>query len=264
MSEIKQKIEQHIRYNKNVSSMSVSETDALVYAIICLYIDKDTNKGYPTIDTLYKESKLRRNTILKSIKNLEANGFIKLKKIIQKDSNGKLIPNKYPYYEYTVDKLNKDFVMMSKRFIQLDIDNNLKAFLIKIHPLFLTDIEGMRAKMYITYADLALLCNCNESTIRRRISKLLKLGIIEECIDTLSKEGHKRKLLIFNLVNMKQELLKHQVDDHEVRLSNIEKRLEKQELEIAYLYRVNRIKSQHLSKEEKVKERLKLNIALNN
>lgn len=199
------KIEPFLKLNSLLSEAASSDIEAYVYAVIAMHINRETRQAFPSIKRLCKLTRYDKETIIGAIKNLTALGYVKK---IQVGSGRGRIKNMYE-----IKDLKKGFVMISYRFMNDNsIPRELKAFLIKIHPLLDTRVEGLRAKLCISINELCSRFGYNPRIIKERIKKLIDLGIIEfeSAIKSRKKfaYGDKKNVFIFNLSIISQDILK--------------------------------------------------------
>lgn len=143
----KKKIEPFLKYDSNLGSASISEIDAFVYAVIAMHANNETRESYPSVRRICELTGYDAKTVLESIHCLELKCYFTIKKA---STSGGYIRN-----IYCLPNLDKDFIMMSHKFIEAEeIPRDLKAFLIKIHPKLDTRIEGNRAKLVISISEL--------------------------------------------------------------------------------------------------------------
>ena len=148
----------------------------------------------------------------------------------------------------------------------MDIDNKLKAFLIKIHPFLDTRISGLRAKLTVSYTELAIYLDCQVRTVKKKIERLMSLGIVEDETIVLSRKRYNTQsnMFIFNLPAMKQEILKlkERVDKHDVILDSVMLEQKAMREEIAYLKKMINYKNNELNNyKESIQENRKLIIS---
>lgn len=248
MKKKKKEIEPFLKYDSNLESESISEYAAFVYAIIAMHADNNTREAYPSYRRICEMTGYDSKTVLEAIHTLEEKGFFTIKKV---PAAGGYVRN-----IYCLPNLDKDFIMMSHKFIEAEeIPKDLKAFLIKLHPKLDTRIEGDRAKLTMSISDLCAYFGYRPRTIKEKLKRLIKLGIIEFEGFTTSRKLYNSQIniFIFNLPKMHQSLLKlkervykveSKVDEHEERIKMLEE-------ELAFVKRKNR----YLENERRMNEK---------
>lgn len=242
-------IEPFIKYNSKISSRLMSEADGLVFSIIAMHANNKTGIAYPSIQRICHLSGYDKTTVLKSIESLNMFKFLTVK---QSKS-----PKGYIKNIYILPELSKDFIMISHKFILSPIEKDLKAFLIKIHPLLDTRVDGPRAKLCLFIYELCDLFGYRERTIKDRLNRLIALGIIEFDGMYVSRKrfNNNTNIFIFNLPAMHQEILKRKESKYVSTPIDDEKseKIRALEEELAYEKSVNR----HLLEEKGMKDIIK-------
>lgn len=249
MKNEKEKIEPFLKYDSKLNDNSISETDAFVYAVIAMHANNETREAYPSIRRICEITKYDKDTVMDSIDVLKSKGYFTVRQVVA--SIG------YFRNVYYLPNLDKDFIMMSHRFIEAeDIPRDLKAFLIKIQPKLDTRVEGNRAKLIISIPELCDFFGYRPRTIKDKLKRLIDLGIIEFEGMTVSKKrfNNNTNVFIFNLPAMKQEILKlkEKVFKMEIKVDDHEERIRKLEEELA----AERRKRRYLEDEKRMNERV--------
>lgn len=248
MKNEKVETEPFIKYNSKISSSFMSEADGLVFSVIAMHANNETGIAYPSIQRICNLSGYDKTTVLKSIESLSKFEFLTVK---QSKS-----PKGYAKNIYILPELSEDFIMISHRFILSPIEKDLKAFLIKVHPLLDTRIDGLRAKLCIFIYELCDLFGYKERTIKDRINRLIKLGIIEFDGMYVSRKrfNNNTNIFILNLPAMYQEILKRKEKKY------ISNPVEDKYLEMIRLLEeelaIERKKREYLERERRMNEEL--------
>lgn len=74
-------------FHKKINSANVSPSAVLVYKILLEYANRNTWSCFPSINTLAKDSKLSKRTVIRQLKVLETKGLI-LKIPRKRENNG--------------------------------------------------------------------------------------------------------------------------------------------------------------------------------
>lgn len=245
MNNEKEKIEPFLKYDSKLNDNSISEADAFVYAVIAMHANNETREACPSIRRICGITKYDKDTVMNSIDVLKSKYYFTVRQVSA--SVG------YFRNVYYFPNLDKNFIMMSHRFIEAeDIPRDLKAFLIKIQPKLDTRIEGNRAKLVISIPELCDFFGYKPRTIKDKLRRLMDLGIIEFDGMTVSRKrfNNNTNIFIFNLPAMKQEILKLKekvfkmeikVDDHEERIRRLEEELSIERKKREYLERERRM-----------------------
>lgn len=205
------KKEPFLKYNPEASCSELSEVDAFVFAAIAYHMNDKSGRCYPSISRLCIITGYNKTTVLKSIKALIKKGLITVEKI-KSDSS------KYYKNSYIIPRLDKGFIMMSHRFIEADeekIPKDLKAFLIKIHPLIAKNVDGDKSNIGFDYTELSMFLNCSEKTVRRKIKRLTEKNIVGKLYKReVVKNGLSsiESVLEINLHAINQEILEIKED----------------------------------------------------
>lgn len=211
MLEKELKREPFLKYNPKASCSELSEADAFVFAAIAYHVNDKYGRCCPSISRLCSITGYNKTTVLKSIKALVKKGLIIVEKI-KSDSS------KYYKNSYIIPRLDKGFIMMSHRFIEADekkIPKDLKAFLIKIHPLIAENVEGDKSNIGFDYTELSMFLNCSEKTVRRKIKRLTEKNIVDKLYKReVIKNGllSVESVLEINLHAINQEILEIKED----------------------------------------------------
>lgn len=138
--------------------------DLLVYAILKSYMNSKTKSCYPSIDTIVKDSKISKPTVLKSIHKLEELKYIKIDKSKRN--------NVYTFLKY------ESFEVFSIDFLKEEsIDVNEKAYILASQQMMYKDVQGFGK---ITYSDseLSKIINLDKRSIAKYNKSLEEKGFL--------------------------------------------------------------------------------------
>ncbi len=212
-----QKTKQHVQVPnpKQNDGTKLKSIDYLIYANIRRFMNKETMSCYPSIDTIASVSNCNRKTVMASIKRLEELNMLTT------------IKRKGASTIYKFDKLNK-FEMFTPEFLDNeDMTPEEKAYLIGLQS------QSYKNEDYAvtTYSNTELSENLN-IPIRniQRYNKSLKEKEIMMEIDTQIKDeaGFNVPAKAVDLHKIGQAILfiSKRVDDHEDRITRLEKMID--------------------------------------
>lgn len=212
-----QKSKQHVQVPnpKMDKGTQLKPIDYLIYANIRRFMNKETMSCYPSIDTIATVSECNRKTVMTSIKRLEELGFLTT------------IKRKGASTIYKFDKLNK-FEMFTPEFLDNpDTTPEEKAYLIGLQS------QSYKNQDYAvtTYSntELSEALNIPERSIRRYNKSLKEKDIMMEIATQIKDEaGFNVPAKAVDLHKIGQAILfiNQRVDDHEDRITRLEKMIE--------------------------------------
>ena len=212
-----EKSQQHVQVPDPVKEKKeLKPIDYLVYANIRRYMNKDTKTCWPSLATIAKDCQCSVPTIRTSIKRLHKEGLIDIfKRAGQSDM-------------YRFKDLLKNFERFTPEFLDnKDITPEEKAYLIGLHS------QSYKNEDYAvtTYSNQKLADNLNISlrNIQRYNKSLQEKEIMTEIATTVKDSaGFKVAAKAVDMHKIGQAILyiNKRVDDHEDRITNLEKMLE--------------------------------------
>lgn len=199
--------------------------DALVYAYLRSYMNKDTKSCYPSVATLKKDTELNERTISKSIKSLCNQNLISIKRIGKKN-----------VYTFTDPSLNS-FEPFSYEFLSsLKISSKLKGYWILLQQhTFKDDGSGFAKTTYTDY-ELSELLKIPYRTIKQYNRELRDSGILSTSPTKVKNDiGEQRYLKLFNLSEISQDMffVKEKINEHDREIDNLKKLIEEQNKRLA-------------------------------
>ena len=212
-----EKSQQHVQVpDPVIEHKDLKPIDYLVYANIRRYMNKDTKTCWPSLATIAKDCQCSIPTVRTSIKRLHKEGLVD---IIKRTGQSDM---------YRFKDLLKNFERFTPEFLDnKDITPEEKAYLIGLHS------QSYKNEDYAvtTYSNQKLADNLNISlrNIQRYNKSLQEKEIMTE-IETTVKDsaGFKVAAKAVDMHKIGQAILyiNKRVDDHEDRITNLEKMLE--------------------------------------
>ena len=198
-------MEKHTQLPNEMGKSELGIKDQLIYLIIKSF-DNPEHECYPSLQCIAEESKLSVPTIRDSIKRLEKEEYLEVKKKGRK--------NYYYFNSY------KKFEPFSEDFIKRkDLSPTAKAYLISIQQYMYKDVEGI-GKMSLSNRELAKNINTSEFTVRQCNNELERNNYLT-VVKNLNKDletGCKTETKIFNLKELGQAII-WKIKDHEERIN---------------------------------------------
>lgn len=155
---------QHVQLPNNmIKKDGLEPRDLLVYAVLKKYMNNESKECFPSLETLSKESGYSINTIRNSIKLLQANNYISIRKEGRK--------NIYRFNPY------KNFEPFSYDFLEFDLDPNEKAYILASQQFMIKDQDGIGKTTY-SNETLSEKLNISSRTITRLDNSLVEKGYL--------------------------------------------------------------------------------------
>lgn len=212
-----EKSQQHVQVpDPVIEHKDLKPIDYLVYANIRRYMNKDTKTCWPSLATIAKDCQCSIPTVRTSIKRLHKEGLVD---IIKRTGQSDM---------YRFKDLLKNFERFTPEFLDnKDITPEEKAYLIGLHS------QSYKNEDYAvtTYSNQKLADNLNISlrNIQRYNKSLQEKEIMTEIATTVKDSaGFKVAAKAVDMHKIGQAILyiNKRVDDHEDRITNLEKMLE--------------------------------------
>ena len=212
-----EKSQQHVQVpDPVIEHKALKPIDYLVYANIRRYMNKDTKTCWPSLATIAKDCQCSIPTVRTSIKRLHKEGLVD---IIKRTGQSDM---------YRFKDLLKNFERFTPEFLDnKDITPEEKAYLIGLHS------QSYKNEDYAvtTYSNQKLADNLNISlrNIQRYNKSLQEKEIMTEIATTVKDSaGFKVAAKAVDMHKIGQAILyiNKRVDDHEDRITNLEKMLE--------------------------------------
>ena len=148
----------------------INLVDILVYLMCKKHMNKDTRIAFPSQIKLAHECEIDKNTVVKSLKNLEKNGYIQI------IPQGLRKPN---HYKFPIEK-EKEFEMISFDLLtnkKLTAKN--KAYLATIQQYFYIDKDSRTGQMCISDYEVAKDIKSSTKTVQRYDTELVDLDCMQ-------------------------------------------------------------------------------------
>lgn len=238
---------QHVQLPNNMT-LDVKPKDLLVYVTIKRHQDSQTKKAFPSLVTISAESGASINAVRKSIKDLEANNYISIEKIRNK--------NIYSFNEY------KNFEPFSYEFLDnKDLSCEEKSYILAAQQYMYKDIEG-EGKISFTNGELAKNINLTEQTIIKYNNSLERKGLLTKVKSELKdlETGCAKEIKIFDLNKMLQGIIwilknhEDRITTNEENIESLNKRMDRYEKENREIKHENTLLKEEINKLKKNKE----------
>jgi len=228
MEETEKIKKQHVQLPNDMTKQNkLAPKDLLVYATIKKYMNKVTKECFPSLETLTKDSGYSINTIRKSIELLVNNQYISIRK------QGRQQIYKFSSY--------KNFEPFSYDFLDSDLDNNEKAYILATQQHMITNQEKGLGKTTYTNIKLGELINMSPRKIASLDKSLENKGLLST-IKTSKKDaltGLMKEEKIFHLDALGQAVI-WSLQNHEERIEVTENKVEQLEKQMKILLRENK------------------------
>lgn len=197
---------QHVQLPNDMAQDGLTPKDQLIYLSIRRYMNDQSRKAYPSLETISSVSGASINTIRSTIKKLVEKGYFTIE-----------IEGRKHIYHFSE---HKGFEPFSYEFLdKKDISFTAKAYLAASQQYMYTDIKGY-GKISKTNKDLSEMINMPESTIskcNRELERKQYLTIIKNCsVDSVS--GCHTNTTLIELNKLGQAIV-WGLKDHEERIS---------------------------------------------
>jgi len=187
---------QHVQV-PHPSKWNLKALDWYIYAHIRKYMNKETFKCWPSMDTIKADSGCSLPTIRKAIANLERESAIKVTRR-KKYSN---------VYEFT--KLTEDFERITLKFLsKTEWTPETKGYIMGYLAQAYKDPVTEYAYVAKSQEELATSMNTSVSTIKRRTREMKELNIITELTSYERDEaGYNKPVLAIDMAKVCQAVL---------------------------------------------------------
>lgn len=243
---------QHIQLPNDMTKKgNLKPKDLLIYVCIKKFMNKNTKEAFPALTTLADLSGISVPTIRKSIKLLEKNKYITIRKEGRK--------NIYKFNPY------KNFEPFSYNFLEKkDLDTNEKAIIIASQQKMFKDVQGY-GKITISDSKLAEEFNISYRTLMR-VNKSLEAKGYLDIIKTSKKDkmtGLYINEKLYHLNDLEQAIV-FTLQKHEDRLEGHDKEIKEHDKEIKTMkYQLDMVvKENQWLKKELTKKRSNNNIII--
>lgn len=194
------------------------ELDMAVYAVIKSYMNKDSRKCFPSIETIESKLGISKSTISKSIKRLQELKEISVKK------DGKKNIYYFPYETESWKKINYEFLdIPSDKLSAME-----KGLMIMLRQYFYENTNEIN----LSIRGLAQRLGIPHRTFNDRIQELMKKGLVTKGQLKINTHQPNRFSLQFNMDELKLEL-----DQVNKRVDKVEAKIEEHDNKYEMLLR---------------------------
>lgn len=214
-----EEIKQHVQVpNMNLKEQGLINTDPYIYACIKKYMNQNTKEAFPKLATLVKDSGLHKDTVMSSIKRLEAAGYIQIKRKIGKS-------NVYVFNDYT------KFEIFSYDFLdEANLTPKEKSYLVTAQQYMYKTPEINQGNISFTNEELADRLGVNLKTLRKYEKSLENKNILTmvpiKTIDRVTGLNNCQRIYNFNefanTVALKFLDQDKTLEDHNQRITKLE------------------------------------------
>ena len=214
------KPQQHVQLPNNMTaSGDLTPKDLLIYVSIKRYMNNETRKAFPSLETIMKHSSSSKPTVRKCIESLKQKGYITVEKEGRK--------NVYKFSN------SKNFEPFSYEFLDKeDLTANEKAYLIASQQHMYKDIDNY-GKITYTDSKLADKINLSYHSVKKYDSSLLEKGYLT-IIKTDKKDSETGLIInekMFHLDELGQAIV-FALNNHEDRIVKNEESIEQMQKKI--------------------------------
>lgn len=209
-------MEKHVQLPNEMGHSELEIKDQLIYLIIKSH-DNPEKECYPSLECIANESNMSVPTIRASIRRLEKEKYITVKKKGRK--------NYYYFNPY------KKFEPFTESFIKRkDLTPTTKAYLVAIQQYMYKDIEGL-GKLSLSNREIAKNINTSEFTVRKCNNELERNNYLT-IVKNFSRDvetGCSTETKVFKLAELGQAIIwklkehAEQINENTERINNLEK-----------------------------------------
>lgn len=167
------------KLDSRIKESGISVSDAFVYAIIASCKNGESGEAYISIEKIMEMTGYGESVVSGSIKNLSSNNILY---VTRKNLSRCKTMNVYTFPDYPAG-----YVKMSYEFLGMEMDRELKAFLIKLQPMLETRTEGSIAIISTSIESLSVKFGYTPRTLYNKMALLERCGYIG-----ISREERKR------------------------------------------------------------------------
>lgn len=224
---------QHVQLPNDMTKTKIlTPRDLLVYICIKSFMNKDTLESFPSLTTIAELSGISRPTVMKSIKLLDKQNYISIRKEGRKNIY-KFNPNK-KFEPFGYDFLNNKELNPSEKAMYAALQQNL-----------IKDIDGL-GKTTFSYMEISDKINMPYRTVLNNMKSLEDKGFLD-VIKTNTKDsttGLMKQEKIFHLNELGQAIV-FVLQKHEDRLDEYGDKMASMQKQIDMLIKENkRLKSE--------------------
>ena len=212
--------------NGMTENKKLTPKDLLVYLTIKKYMNNESKSCYPSINTIVKDSKVSKATVIKCLNKLEEEQYIRIIK------NGMKRNNVYVFLSY------KNFEVFSEEFLETqNIDINEKSYVIASQHAMFKDVEGF-GKISYSDTELSKIINVDRHSIAKYNKSLEEKGFLTVVstnkVDPVT--GIKVNEKFFHLNELGQAII-WTLQKHEEDIEQVKERIDKNSKDMNILLR---------------------------
>lgn len=210
---------QRFQVPNKMNERDLEPKDQLIYLVLKYYYNSDTNKCFPSLQTIASKAGTSIPTVRESLKNLQETGYIDITRVGRK--------NYYTFKKYI------KFEAFTPEFLEhMDISFKTKAYLVACQQFMYKDPSGIATLSY-SNRTLAEKINLPESSLRKCNMELIRKSYLD-IVKNNSRDietGCQTDTKIFKLDKLGQAVI-CALYNHEERLQELEsKSASKQDIE---------------------------------
>lgn len=226
--------QQFVIVPKKDNGLLLEKYEILVYVCIRRYMNRDTMKAFPSLDTIAKDSGCSKPTVMKTIDRIKEKGYLRTEPFQRGRGTVYIFNNEKSFEPFSYEFLDNKNLSKSEKF----------QILCTQQYMYKNDGIGK-----ISYSDRELceLTGLDRSTLRKNNRSLIKKGYMAEI--SLQKRnpetGLMNKETIYHLNELGQAIV-FAIQNHENRIQNIEEKMNKRDKDIDLLFKeIDRLKKEN-------------------
>lgn len=225
---------QYVILPKKDNGLLLEKYEILIYVCIRRYMNKDTMKAFPSLDTIAKDSGCSKPTVMKTIERIKQKGYLRTEPLRRGRGTMYIFNNEKSFEPFSYEFLDNKALSKSEKF----------QILCTQQYMYKNDGIGK-----ITYSDKELceLTGIDHRTLKRNNQSLIKKGYMTEIYlqKRDSETGLMNKETIYHLNELGQAIV-FAIQNHENRIQNIEEKMNKRDKDIDLLFKeIDRLKKEN-------------------
>lgn len=225
---------QYVILPKKDNGLLLEKYEILIYVCIRRYMNKDTMKAFPSLDTIAKDSGCSKPTVMKTIERIKQKGYLRTEPLRRGRGTMYIFNNEKSFEPFSYEFLDNKALSKSEKF----------QILCTQQYMYKNDGIGK-----ITYSDKELceLTRIDHRTLKRNNQSLIKKGYMTEIYlqKRDSETGLMNKETIYHLNELGQAIV-FAIQNHENRIQNIEEKMNKRDKDIDLLFKeIDRLKKEN-------------------
>lgn len=225
---------QYVILPKKDNGLLLEKYEILIYVCIRRYMNKDTMKAFPSLDTIAKDSGCSKPTVMKTIERIKQKGYLRTEPLRRGRGTMYIFNNEKSFEPFSYEFLDNKALSKSEKFQILCTQQ------------YMYKNDGIDK---ITYSDKELceLTGIDHRTLKRNNQSLIKKGYMTEIyLQKRNPEtGLMNKETIYHLNELGQAIV-FAIQNHENRIQNIEEKMNKRDKDIDLLFKeIDRLKKEN-------------------